>query len=181
MTTYTKIGRGIFVASSLWACGLSLIVWAGESKESPAGVPPIFAPPVAGDKTSPSAASAPTPVPPGSPSTETIHRQVSEGLPKFDSKGAGPEGSVPDSTAIAGAAAPIQMDRFTVYDARVLELMKPSESLLERISRAEPLFRYKGKKYTSELTFVDLASASNWKPFSIDPPPAVSLRFTISW
>jgi hypothetical protein len=31
------------------------------------------------------------------------------------------------------------------------------------------------------MTFVDLGQASNWRPFSLEPPPAVTLRFTLSW
>jgi hypothetical protein len=110
-----------------------------------------------------------------------MSRLIAEGLPKYESRtsdqGTGQSANPP----ILGQSVPVLMEPFTVFDTRVLDLEKPHENLLERINGTEPVYRHVGDRLTSELTFVDLAKASNWRPFSLEPPPAVSLRFTVSW
>lgn len=108
-------------------------------------------------------------------------QQISDGLPKFDSRMAQKDSGQADNSAAPEQSRPVLMEPFKVFDARVLELKRPHENLLEKLNSMEPVFRHVGKTMTSELTFVDLAKASNWGPFSVEPPPAVSLRFTLSW
>lgn len=180
MTTNWRFGRNILFAGSLCACGFSLDAGAEESKDAGA-IPPIFsqtARPKGPAQVGETAIAAPAP---RAESTEATLRAISEGLPGFDSKLALDEANQAEAPSGPGLTTPLLMKPFTVYDGRVLELRKPHETLLERINATEPMFHFTGKKLSSELTFVDLALASNWRPFSIDPPPAMSVRFTISW
>ena len=73
------------------------------------------------------------------------------------------------------------METFTEVDTRLPEFNKPRESELEKIIRTGSVFRYNGETFSSEMTFLDLAEQYHWKPFSIQPPPAISIRFTLSW
>jgi hypothetical protein len=106
---------------------------------------------------------------------------ISEGLPKFDPKLAESDADQTGSLSSLEQSVPMVMDPFTVFEARVLDLEKPHENLLEKVEGTDPLYHRVGDSFTSELTFVDLGKASNWTPFSLQPPPAVSLRFTVSW
>jgi hypothetical protein len=178
-----RVGRHILVASSFCAGGLSQSIGAEEPKDAGA-IPPIFSRPVAERAATSSEAdtlAAPTP---RRESTLPMLDLISEGLPKFNPKVADNDADQPGSLSSLGQSVPVLMDPFTVFDARVLELEKPHENLLERIDGTEPVYRHVGDRLTSELTFVDLAKASNWRPFSMEPSaarPAVSLRFTVSW
>jgi hypothetical protein len=106
-----------------------------------------------------------------------MRQLIAQGLPKFDSR----ISDQPANKPTPGPSAPLLMEPFTVFDTRVLDLEKPHENLLETIIGTDPVFRHVGDRLTSELTFVDLAKASNWTPFSLQPPQAVGLRFTVSW
>jgi len=180
MATSWKVGRHILVASSFCACGLSQNIGAEELKDAGA-IPPIFSRPVTERAaTSPAAGTLAAPNP-RRESTSPILELISEGLPKFNPRLAENDADQAGSLSSLEPSVPVLMDPFTVFDARVLELEKPHENPLERIIGTEPVYRHVGDRLTSELTFVDLARASNWRPFSLEPPPAVSLRFTVSW
>jgi hypothetical protein len=110
-----------------------------------------------------------------------MSRLIAEGLPRYDSRTSDQGTDQAANPSTLGQSGPMLMEPFTVFDTRVLDLEKPHENLLETIEGTDPVNRRVGDRLTSELTFVDLAKASNWRPFSLEPPPAVSLRFTVSW
>jgi hypothetical protein len=180
MATYWRVGRHILAASSFCACGLSQDIGAGEP-ENTGAIPPIFSRTMTDRaSTSPGDGAPAAPAPLGN-STSPMFELISEGLPKFNPKPAENEADQAGSLSTLEQSVPVQMDPFTVFDARILGLEKPHENLLEKIIGTEPVYRHVGDRLTSELTFVDLAKEYNWKPFSIEPPPAVSVRFTVSW
>lgn len=110
-----------------------------------------------------------------------MSRLIAEGLPKYDSRTSDHVADQAANPSTPGQSVPVLMEPFTVFDTRVLDLEKPHENLLQTVIGTDPAYRNVGDRLTSELTFVDLAKASNWTPFSLQPPPAVSLRFTVSW
>jgi hypothetical protein len=114
-------------------------------------------------------------------STSGMRQLIAEGLPKYDSRNPEQGADQAANLSTPGQSGPVLMEPFTVFDTRVLDLEKPHENILGGIEGTEPVYRRIGDRLTSELTFVDLAKASNWRPFSLEPPPAVSLRFTVSW
>jgi hypothetical protein len=143
--------------------------------------PPIFAHPIAEN---PDSSQMPDTLVGPAPQHELISgmRQfIAEGLPKYDSKTSDQGADKASNPPTPGQSVPLLMEPFTVFDTRILDLEKPHENLLGTIEGTEPVYRRVGDRLTSELTFVDLAKASNWRPFSLEPPPAVSLRFTVSW
>lgn len=167
-------------AFSLCACGISSTAAAGESKDS-GGAPSIFS-------VSSKRASSPDPAPRApaaadrmSGATDTLLQKIADGLPKFDAKVALNDATSPDKPPAPDDAKPVLMEPFTVFDTRLPELGKPHGSQLERILETGSVFRYDGRKLSSELTLLDLATQSNWKPFTIQPPPAASIRLTLSW
>lgn len=183
MATSWRVGRQILVASSFCACGMSQNLGAEEPTDTSA-IPPIFSHTMPEIAASPPGAVAPAALTPQTGSSSPMLELISEGLPKFDPRlaenGADQAGNLSD----LNQSVAVQMDPFTVFDTRVLELEKPRENLLERINGTEPVYRHIGDKLTSELTFVTLAKAYNWEPFSIEPSaarPAVTVRFTVSW
>ncbi len=171
MATYSRTFRCILAGGVF--CAWALLPCAGADDT---GTPPIFTHPMAPDAVPEPWADAPEAPARPAGSTDSVLQLVAQGLPRFDPSLAG-QGAAP----AAGDPAPVVMEPFSVFDTRVLELERPRGSLLGRIEGTDPLFRYSGKKFTSQLTLVDLALASNWRPFSLEPPPAVSLRFTLSW
>ncbi len=177
MPTHWRLRRNALVALSLCASGLSSDVPAEEAKET-GDIPPIFARREAENPLPRQVADAQAAPAPRSESTPALLQEISEGLPKFDSKLAQAD---PDQTSALEQSSPVLMEPFNVFDARILQLRRPNESLLEKLNSMEPLYRHAGKNMTSELTFVDLAKASNWGPFSVQAPLAMSLRFTLSW
>jgi hypothetical protein len=154
---------------------------AAEDETETGGIPPIFARKEAQNLPPQPAASAQADPSPRSESTAALLQQISEGLPKLDSRLAQKDSDPAASQAAPEQSTPVLMEPFSVFDERILELRRPNESLLERVNSTKPVFRHVGKSMTSELTFVDLARASNWGPFSVQAPLAVSLRFTLSW
>jgi hypothetical protein len=173
MQTYWRLGLRILAAASSLACGLPPLLRAEDTKAA-GDIPPIFSQTAAVNQAPPVLADLPAaPAPQREPATAMV-QLISEGLPKFDARMAGQDAGQEQST-------PVLMDPFNVFDSRVVELTRPRESLLDKLNSTDPVYRYAGKAMTSELTFVDLGTASNWRPFSIDPPPAISLRFTLSW
>jgi|HubBroStandDraft_2_1064218.scaffolds.fasta_scaffold192891_2 hypothetical protein len=180
MATHWRKGRNWVAALSILAGGFPVRL-AAEKPGDDAAIPPIFAVPAAEAAPAPQAADLVSSPAGRGESTDATLQLISEGLPKFDPRLAAQASGPGDDTSAAAQSAPIFMKPFTVFDAPILELTKPQEDLLARIEGTEPLFRAVGKNMTSELTFVDLAKAYNWRPFSVDPPPAVSVRFTISW
>jgi hypothetical protein len=171
MATNSRISRYLLAGGLFGSWALSPCCGADDP-----GTPPIFTHPISFDAVpQPGAVVQEAPAPsPGS--ADPVFQLDAEGLPKFDPGLAGQGAS-----SATSQSAPVVMEPFSVFDTRVLELERPRESLLRKIEGTDPLFRYAGKKFTSQMTFVDLALASNWRPFSLEPPPAVTLRFTLSW
>lgn len=172
-----RLRRNALVALSLCAGGLSSDGSAEEAKETGA-IPPIFARREAENPLPQQADGAQAAPAPRSEATEAQLQQISEGLPKFDSRLTQKDSDEPSAPE---QSSPVLMEPFNVFDARTLQLRRPNDSLLEKLNSTDPVFRHIGKTMTSELTFVDLAKASNWGPFSVQAPLAVSLRFTLSW
>jgi hypothetical protein len=171
MATNSRISRCILAGGFFSAWALSPCAGADDPP-----TPPIFTHPIALDavpQTRIDAAAAPAP---SSGPVDPLFQLVAEGLPKFDPSLAGQP-----AASATGQSAPVIMEPFSVFDTRVLGLERPRDNLLGKIEGMQPLFRYAGKRISSEMTFVDLAQASNWRPFSLEPPPAVTLRFTLSW
>jgi hypothetical protein len=147
-----------------------------DGADDPDTTPPIFTHPISFDALPQPGTIVPEAPAPSPGSADPVFQLVAEGLPKFDPSLAGQGAS-----SATSQSAPVVMEPFSVFDTRVLELERPRGSLLEKIEGTQPLFRYAGKRISSEMTFVDLAQASNWRPFSLEPPPAITLRFTLSW
>jgi hypothetical protein len=165
---------------SAFVAGISDVAGAEELKDTEAR-PPIFAHPLSKKPDPAPKPSAAAPAASNPESAPAMSRLISDGLPKFDSKlmddAPGPNGNSP----AAGLTEPVLMEPFTVFDERVRDLVAPQESLMEKVSGTDPLLRHVGRRLTTELSFVNLDVAYNWKPFEPLPPPAVTLRLTISW
>ena len=177
---HRSLGRHVLPAVSLFACAVPSHAGAGESGDASV-VPPVFS-------DSMREAARPAPIgktvvmpAPASRQTGTISRTISDGFPRFDAKL--PEDfAIPSGILPAGdPSKPVLMEPYTVFDARLPEFSKPDQNLLEKVFETGSVFRHDGKKLSSELTFLDLGVQSNWKAPSRHPPPAITLRFTLSW
>lgn len=112
---------------------------------------------------------------------ETMSQKIAEALSKFDPTIAGRDVLYSDKTPALDGSKPVLMETFTVFDTRLPEFSELHESELEKVLKTGSVFRHDGKTFSSELTFLDLAEQYHWKAFSLQPPPAISIRFTISW
>ena len=151
------------MSSSLCVYGFSSTALAEESKQTN-GVPPIFSSTMPQASGTPPPASATANKTPNNSSYVATLQKISEGLPKFDSQISGQDLFRTAIPSTSDLPKPVLMETLTVFDTRLPEFNKPLESELEKIVRTGSVFRYNGKTFSSEMTFLDLVEQYHWKP-----------------
>lgn len=180
MTTNWSFGRRMVVIASLCGYGQSPSVCAEETKD-PDGPPPIFSLSSSGGRSSAPEAKALAPATHGRGTPDAMFLRILEGLPRFVAGTPGRDASPGESPSASAVGMPVLMEPFTVRGARLPQMEEPRGSRFERMIDTGSVSRRKGREFSSELTFLDLARESNWEPFSLQPPQAATLRLTFSW